>query len=132
MRKFQCLLFVLKQSYICYYIICMTVPLAASWTRSLARLYTKTISYQNVFDIYINGSVYMNETLKCRIAASPPPICEVEKLDFWTQRNPGGTEIFQYQWGKKKRGKGELLKFSLWGKLLKMKFQTENKISEWI
>ena len=27
MRKFQFLLFVLKQSYICYYIICMTVPL---------------------------------------------------------------------------------------------------------
>ena len=27
MRKFQYLLFVLKQSYICYYIICMTVPL---------------------------------------------------------------------------------------------------------
>ena len=27
MRKFQCLLFVLKQSYICYYIIHVTVPL---------------------------------------------------------------------------------------------------------
>ena len=27
MRKFQCLLFVLKQSYICYYVFCMTVPL---------------------------------------------------------------------------------------------------------
>ena len=27
MRKFQCLLFVLKRFYICYYIICMTVPL---------------------------------------------------------------------------------------------------------
>ena len=27
MRKFQCLLFVLKRSYICYYVICMTVPL---------------------------------------------------------------------------------------------------------
>ena len=26
-RKFQCLLFMLKRSYICYYIICMTVPL---------------------------------------------------------------------------------------------------------
>ena len=25
MRKFQCLLFVLKPSFICYYIICMTV-----------------------------------------------------------------------------------------------------------
>ena len=28
MRKFQCSLFVLKRSYICYYIICMTVPLS--------------------------------------------------------------------------------------------------------
>ena len=27
MRKVQCLLFVLKQSYIFYYIVCMTVPL---------------------------------------------------------------------------------------------------------
>ena len=27
MRKFQGFLFVLKRSYICYYIICMTVPL---------------------------------------------------------------------------------------------------------
>ena len=27
MRKFQYSLFVLKRSYICYYIICMTVPL---------------------------------------------------------------------------------------------------------
>ena len=27
MRNFQCLLLVWKQSYICYYIICMTVPL---------------------------------------------------------------------------------------------------------
>ena len=27
MQKFQCLLFVLKRSYICYYIICMTVTL---------------------------------------------------------------------------------------------------------
>ena len=27
MQKCQCLLFVLKRSYICYYIICMTVPL---------------------------------------------------------------------------------------------------------
>ena len=27
MQKFECLLFVLKRSYICYCIICMTVPL---------------------------------------------------------------------------------------------------------
>ena len=30
MQKFPCSLFVLKQSYICYYIICMTVPLRFS------------------------------------------------------------------------------------------------------
>ena len=29
MRTFQYLLFVLEQSYICYYIICMTVPLTS-------------------------------------------------------------------------------------------------------
>ena len=27
MQKFQCLLFVLKRSYICYYIICIIAPL---------------------------------------------------------------------------------------------------------
>ena len=31
MRKFQCLLFVFKQSYICYYMICMTAPLTKSF-----------------------------------------------------------------------------------------------------
>ena len=30
MRKIRCLLFVLKGSYICYYIICMAVPLRDS------------------------------------------------------------------------------------------------------
>ena len=33
MRKFQCLLFVLKRSCICYYIICMTVPLSWIWMK---------------------------------------------------------------------------------------------------
>ena len=32
MRKIQCWLFVLKQSCICYYIICMTVPLRNCFT----------------------------------------------------------------------------------------------------
>ena len=31
MRKFQCLLFMLNRSYICYYIICMTVPLTLAF-----------------------------------------------------------------------------------------------------
>ena len=31
MRKLQCLLFVVKQSYICHFIICMTVPLRTVW-----------------------------------------------------------------------------------------------------
>ena len=28
MREFQCFLFVLMQSYTCFYVICMTVPLS--------------------------------------------------------------------------------------------------------
>ena len=31
MRKFHCLLFELKQSYFCHYILCMTVPLIKEW-----------------------------------------------------------------------------------------------------
>ena len=40
MRKFQCLLFVLKRSFICYYIICMTVPL------SIGSKQSRQISYE--------------------------------------------------------------------------------------
>ena len=38
MRKLPCLLFVLKRSYICYYIICMTVPLIRYY-QNIAYLY---------------------------------------------------------------------------------------------
>ena len=36
MQKFQRLLFLLKRSYVCYYIICMTVPLTLSRRRPLS------------------------------------------------------------------------------------------------
>ena len=37
MRKCQYLLFVLKRSYICYYIICMTVPLIKEKIRDASK-----------------------------------------------------------------------------------------------
>ena len=40
MRKCQCLVFVLKQSYICYYIICLTVPL------KLFSIFTKKLHHR--------------------------------------------------------------------------------------
>ena len=43
MEKFKCLLFVLKQSYICYYIICMTVPLRQRYLSLLFLLLTLNI-----------------------------------------------------------------------------------------
>ena len=46
MRKFQCLLFVLKRSCICYYIICMSVPLIF---RISANIPTICISVPNIF-----------------------------------------------------------------------------------
>ena len=53
-------------------------------------------------------------------------------LDFWTQRNPGENEIFHNQGGKKKKGERGIFEIFIGGKLLQMKLQTENKISEWI
>ena len=41
MQKFQCLLFMLKRSYICYYIICMTVPL-------ISKVMTSQSGYQTI------------------------------------------------------------------------------------
>ena len=43
---------------------------------------------------------------------SAAPVCEGEDWIFELNKI-GGTEIFQNQGGKKKRGKGEFLKFSL-------------------
>ena len=40
MRKFKCLLFVLKRSYIYYYVICMTVPLKNRQLLTLQKLET--------------------------------------------------------------------------------------------
>ena len=48
LRKFQCLLFALKRSYICYYIACMTVPL-----RQLKVLKVGILVY-NIFNGFIN------------------------------------------------------------------------------
>ena len=47
MRKFQCLLSVLKRSYICYYVICMTVPLRISSVNVAADLVTFTEEIYN-------------------------------------------------------------------------------------
>ena len=38
MQKFQCLLFVMKRSYICHYIICMTVPLICYFCNNQIKL----------------------------------------------------------------------------------------------
>ena len=46
--KFMCLLFVLKQSHICYYIICMTIPLANSLLSEYINVTGKNI-YQKLF-----------------------------------------------------------------------------------
>ena len=39
MQKLPCFLFVLKRSYICYYIICMTTPLITKWAYNWKMLF---------------------------------------------------------------------------------------------
>ena len=50
MWKFQCVLFVLKRLYICYYIICMTVPLRQS-LNSFKKM--QLYNYQDIIYQYI-------------------------------------------------------------------------------
>ena len=50
MRKLQCLLFVLKRSYIYHYIICMTIPLNLLWKCTglrLVFLYHERVKYSD-------------------------------------------------------------------------------------
>ena len=39
MQKLPCFLFVLKRSYICYYVICMTIPLITKWAYNWKMLF---------------------------------------------------------------------------------------------
>ena len=49
---------------------------------------------------------------------------------FLNSAKSGGTEFFQNQGERKRGGKGTFRKFSFGAKLLEMKLETENKISE--
>ena len=50
MREFQCLLFVLKRSYIGYYIICMTVPLNNYFEKVLPVDFSHCLDNLHTFD----------------------------------------------------------------------------------
>ena len=50
MRKFQCLLFVLKRSYIGYYIICMTVPLNNYFEKVLPVHFSRSLNNLHALD----------------------------------------------------------------------------------
>ena len=58
----------------------------------------------------------VTSSFRLYIATLPHPTLWRRGLDFWTQRNLGGTKIFQNQRGE--RGKGELLNFSLGEKII--------------
>ena len=85
MRKFQCLLLVLKWSYICYYIICMAIPLRQTnaghlihkqqtWKLScisnaaslnLNPLSANPTKWPNTFKQFIGNCVCVSGTKKC-------------------------------------------------------------------
>ena len=59
MWKFQCVLFVLQRLYICYYIICMTVPL-----RQSLNSITRKCSYITIRILYTNISFMQEKRFK--------------------------------------------------------------------
>ena len=56
MAKFQCLLFVLKRSYISYYIVCMTVPLMFQQNKDFLKSENISENLRWSNGIYINNN----------------------------------------------------------------------------
>ena len=56
MRKFQCFLFMLKRSYVCFYIVCMTVPLM-----SIVDLDLKINYYTKIYFFAISKQILTQE-----------------------------------------------------------------------
>ena len=68
-----------------------------------------------------------------------PPFVKGRGLDFWTQRNPGGAEIFENQEGKKKRGERGVFEIFIEGKIAgdetsnrKQNFRMNLKMFSWV
>ena len=64
MQKFQCLLFVLNRSCICYYTVCMTVPLSKHLTCTLIATFDIIDNNYKVLIIFQQVDVYLNEPIK--------------------------------------------------------------------
>ena len=55
------------------------------------------------------------------------PFVKRGQLDFWTQQNPGGTEIFQNQGAKKKRGERGTFESFIGGNCWRWNFKQKAK-----
>ena len=93
MQTFQCLLFMLKWSYICYYIICMTAPLMVFPKKivqgkltilSIKMAHSHNYGSTLVFKFYtIKGT---KRYIKNMLLALPKKIMFKAKGPFWTQK----------------------------------------------
>ena len=65
MQKFQCLLFVLKRLYICYYGICMAVPLTKRCGKCISSCYSRLWNpILNIFKKMISKRIIFDQLLK--------------------------------------------------------------------
>ena len=77
MRKFQCLLFVLKRSYSCCYIICMTVPLKAEklWFQDiLFRFFTMKNKVRSIHYWTLYYTLFTKRVIKIWIIENSSPV----------------------------------------------------------
>ena len=138
MCKFQCLLFVIEQSFICYYIICMTVHLKAKFLlavitniRTLPLVFLKMFwtswrkTRDGCFWHYLRKTIYLRSRkvallqylLKCALHLSSWRLkC------YYNQRNSVGTDrekmLFQEIWSSYE----SLLKRDHWKKTITVIF----------
>ena len=67
MRKSQCLLFALKLSYICCYIICMTVPLIVADEKAKSIPVDSSFGIWNFLNFYVRKGMPYSEECKKNI-----------------------------------------------------------------
>ena len=107
MRKCQCLLFVLKRTYICYYVICMTVPLIVDFECGLVshhiqnnqrRCSEKKVFPKNLAKFagkHLRWSLFFCNSIKKETQVFYCEFCEIFKNSFFTQHIRGNASAYR-------------------------------------
>ena len=138
MRKFQCLLFVLKQSYICYYIICMTTFSSIMNAESSTTLYENYFLSKCFWYLHKWFRLYEWDTEVSHSSFSPSHLWR-GKTGFLNSAKSGGNWNFSISMGEETEGERGTFEIFIVGKVAedeisnrKQNFRMNLKMFSWV